>query len=156
MHNRKSQSVAIWKLKSVSLYEISWHYYHSVMYRTMAKTENCIWRYTLLKFLQSNYFQNLTWSMPPCHLQEAPGHGQAYGLNSHNSSWSGFSVCTKVPGQPDWLYLQGNITEEATFSMAKFRMLPRGPRHVGHIWSFWRHVWQTMWPLWHCIIGGKA
>lgn len=34
----------------------------------------------------------MTASSEPCHLQVAPGHGQVYGLNSHTSSWSGFSL----------------------------------------------------------------
>ena len=34
--------------------------------------------------------------------------------------------------------------------------LPSGPLHVGHMVSFVRQLWQTMCPLWHCIIGGRA
>ena len=34
--------------------------------------------------------------------------------------------------------------------------LPRGPRQVGQVASFCRHDWHTMWPLWHCMMGGKA
>lgn len=34
----------------------------------------------------------MTASSEPCHLQVPPGHGQVYGLNSHTSSWSGFSL----------------------------------------------------------------
>ena len=53
-------------------------------------------------------------------------------------------------------YLQGNMTVDATFSMARFRMLPRGPRHVGQHWSLGRHAEHTMCPDWHWRIGGRA
>lgn len=66
----------------------------------------------------------MTCSNEPCHLQEAPGQGQLYGRNSHVSSWSGFSVCTKDTVQPLVEYLHGNITLLATFSIARFRMFP--------------------------------
>ncbi|KAE9545215.1 hypothetical protein AGLY_000758 [Aphis glycines] len=96
---------------------------------------------------------SMTCSNPPCHLHEAPGHGQVYGRHSHNSSCSTFSECNNDTGQPEDEYLQGNMTVEATFSMAKLRMFPSGPRHVGQQLSFGRHVLQTKCPLWHCNIG---
>lgn len=43
-----------------------------------------------------------------------------------------------------WFTLQGNGSVEATFSMARFRMLGvSGPRQVGQQLSFWRHGLQT-------------
>jgi len=66
----------------------------------------------------------ITCSREPCHLQEAPGHGQEYGRNSQVSSCSPFSVCKRDTAQPDVEYLHGNITVLATFSMAKLRMFP--------------------------------
>ena len=45
-------------------------------------------------------------------------------LYSQVSSCSCFSVCRRVTGQPLEEYLQGNITVVATFSMARFLMLP--------------------------------
>ena len=93
---------------------------------------------------------DMTCSREPCHLQLAPGQGHEYGRNSHVSSWSIFSVWSRDAAQPlDW-YRQGKDTVEATFSMAKFRMLaPNGPRHVGQHESFGRQEEQTRWPAWH-------
>jgi len=98
----------------------------------------------------------ITCSREPCHLQEAPGHGQEYGRNSQVSSCSPFSVCRRDTAQPDVEYLHGNITVLATFSMAKLRMFPRGPLHVGQQVSFGRQLEQTRCPLWHCNIGGRT
>lgn len=66
----------------------------------------------------------ITCSKDPCHLQDAPGHGHMYGRNSHVSSCSVLSVCRRVAEQPEEEYLQGNMTVDATFSMARFLMLP--------------------------------
>lgn len=87
----------------------------------------------------------MTASKEPCHLQEAPGHGQEYGRNSHSSSCSVLSVCGRVTSQPDEAYLQGKRTELATFSMARFLMEPSGPRQVGQQVSLGRqleHTWE--------------
>ena len=52
-----------------------------------------------------------------------------------------------VTMQPPELYLQGNITVLATFSMARFLMLlPSGPRQVGQQVSLGRQLEQTRWP----------
>ncbi len=94
---------------------------------------------------------DITCSREPCHLQLAPGQGQEYGLNSQVSSWSVFSVCRRERPQPEDWYRQGNMTVEATFSMAKLRILPPSwPRHVGQQVSLGRHDEQTKWPAWHC------
>jgi len=98
----------------------------------------------------------MTCSKLPCHLHEAPGHGQEYGRYSHASSCSCLSWWRRVTEQPPEAYLQGNMTVDATFSMAKLRMLPNGPRHVGQHWSLGRHCEQTMWPDWHWRMGGRA
>lgn len=66
----------------------------------------------------------MTCSKAPCHLQDAPGQGHEYGLYSQASSWSPLSVCNMVNWHPDVENLQGKRTVEATFSIAKFRMLP--------------------------------
>lgn len=76
----------------------------------------------MLLWLMTKWF--ITNSSEPCHLQEAPGQGQLYGRNSQASSCSGFSVWTKETVQPLVEYLQGNITLLATFSIARFRILP--------------------------------
>ena len=89
----------------------------------------------------------ITWSRDPCHLQDAPGQGQEYGLYSQVSSCSLFSVWSKVTEHPTPLYLQGNITVLATFSIARFLMDPKGPLHVGQHCNFGRHVLHTRWPL---------
>lgn len=85
----------------------------------------------------------MTASREPCHLQEAPGQGQEYGLNSHSSSCSVLSVWGRVTSQPDEAYLQGKRTELATFSMARFLMEPRGPRQVGQQVSLGRQLEHT-------------
>lgn len=54
---------------------------------------------------------------------------------------------------PEEAYLQGKSTELATFSIAKLRMDPNGPRQVGQHVSFGRQLLQTRWPLWHWRIG---
>lgn len=43
-----------------------------------------------------------------------------------------------------------------TFSIAKFRILPRDPRHVGQQLNLDLQLEQTKWPLWHCKIGGNT
>lgn len=78
-------------------------------------------------------------------MQEAPGQGQEYGLNSHSSSCSVLSVWGSVTSHPDEAYLQGKRTELATFSIARFLMEPRGPRQVGQQVSLGRqleHTWE--------------
>lgn len=63
---------------------------------------------------------------------------------------------TRVTVQPVLECLHGNITLLATFSMARLRMLPSGPRHVGQHDSFGRQLEHTRCPLWHCRIGGNT
>lgn len=98
----------------------------------------------------------ITCSKDPCHLQAAPGHGQQYGLYSQASSCSDFSVWRRVEVQPEEEYLQGNITVEATFSIAKLRILPNGPLQVGQHVNFGRQLEHTRCPLWHCRMGGRT
>lgn len=76
-------------------------------------------------------------------MQEAPGQGQEYGLNSHSSSCSVLSVWGSVTSHPDEAYLQGKRTELATFSIARFLMEPSGPRQVGQQVSLGRQLEQT-------------
>jgi hypothetical protein len=91
-----------------------------------------------------------------CQEQEAPGQGQLYGRNSQISSCSAFSFSPNDILQPVDLCLHGNIRLFATFSIAKFRMLPRVPRQVGQQDNFGRQLAQTRCPTWHCIIGGRT
>lgn len=98
----------------------------------------------------------MTCSREPCHLQEAPGQGHMYGRNSQVSSCSVLSVWSRVAEQPEEEYLQGNITVEATFSMARFLIFPKGPLHVGQQVSLGRQLAHTRWPLWHCRMGGST
>ena len=63
----------------------------------------------------------MTASRLPCHLHDAPGHGQQYGRNSHVSSCSTFSVCVKLPGQPVDENLHGNEIVLAIFSSTRLR-----------------------------------
>ena len=72
----------------------------------------------------------MTCSRDPCHLQEAPGQGHMYGRNSQVSSCSVLSVWRSVAEHPEEEYLQGNMTVEATFSMAKFRIFPIKKYHL--------------------------
>lgn len=58
--------------------------------------------------------------------------------------------------QPDVEYLHGKETVVATFSIAKFRILPKGPRHVGQHVSFGLQFEQAKWPAWHWKIGGRT
>ena len=44
---------------------------------------------------------DITCSSAPCHLQDAPGHGQEYGLYSQASSWSAFCVWSNEATQPE-------------------------------------------------------
>ena len=88
---------------------------------------------------------SMTPSRFPCHLQDAPGHGQWYGRYSQISkkhfisyycnkmlpSWATFLSWRKVPRQPLEWYLHGKKTVAATFSIAKFRIVGAWPRHVG-------------------------
>jgi len=37
-----------------------------------------------------------------------------------------------------------------------WRSIPSVPLHVGQNCSFGRQCEHTMWPLWHCMIGGNA
>lgn len=48
-----------------------------------------------------------------------------------------------MTSHPDEAYLQGKSTELATFSMARFRMEPSGPRQVGQQVSLGRQLEQT-------------
>lgn len=98
----------------------------------------------------------ITESSEPCHLQLAPGHGHKYGRYSQISSWSGFSVYTSEAAQPLFECLHGNFTLEATFSIARFLILPNDPRHVGQQVNFERQLEQTRWPIWHWRIGGRT
>jgi hypothetical protein len=83
----------------------------------------------------------ITCSREPCHLQEAPGHGQEYGRNSQVSSCSPFSVCRRDTAHPDVEYLHGNITVLATFSIAKLRMFPTMEMNVTtKKWQHQRHL----------------
>ena len=52
-------------------------------------------------------------------------------------------MCGSVTSQPDEAYLQGNSTELATFSMARFLMEPRGPLQVGQQVSLGRQLEHT-------------
>lgn len=54
------------------------------------------------------------------------------------------------------MYLHGNLRELAIFSMLKLRMLPSALRHDGQHVSLGRQFEHTMWPDWHCRIGGRA
>ena len=55
-----------------------------------------------------------------------------------------FSVCSNEAEHPPLEYLQGNMTVEATFSMARFLMLPPSwPRQVGQHVSLGRQLEQT-------------
>ena len=67
----------------------------------------------------------ITVSKDPVHRQVDPGQGQPYGLHSQASSWLTLWVCIMVITQPKFEYLQGNWIVEATFSIARFRMLPK-------------------------------
>ena len=53
--------------------------------------------------------------------------------------------------QPLLWYRQGNITVDATFSIARLRMLaPSWPRQVGQHVSLGRQLEHTRWPAWLC------
>ena len=60
----------------------------------------------------------------------------ATNLYSHVSSWSGFSVWGSVIVQPLLQYLQGNWTDDATFSIARFRMFPAQNKTKGKNWRY--------------------
>ena len=97
-----------------------------------------------------------TSSSDPCHLHDVPGHGHAYGRNSQTSSCSRFSVCSRRRTQPELQYLQGKRTFSATFSIAKFLMLPSGPLQLGQHCTFGLQLEQIRCPLLHCNIGGRT
>jgi hypothetical protein len=81
---------------------------------------NAITHRFFFQFFRLNYLvSGLT-----CQEQEAPGQGQLYGRNSQISSCSAFSFSPNDILQPVDLCLHGNIRLFATFSIAKFRMLP--------------------------------
>ena len=86
---------------------------------------------------------------PPCQVQVVPGHGQEYGRNGHCSSCWRFVTCSIFSRHPEATYLQGNWTLSATFSMARFRTPPRGPRQLGQHWTFCLHGVQMICPESH-------
>jgi len=50
---------------------------------------------------------------------------------------------------PELAYLHGNLTVSATFSIARFRTLPSGPRQLGQQVSLGLQMVHMRWPLSH-------